>query len=226
MAPARRPRAAAARAAPSRGRAPACGSADRWPRLARRAQVGIDLQRRVGAGDARRRQHVGGLDNAGDFTRRLMADEDRRRRPAVARSRAAPRPARDGPRPRAARRRMPRARRSPWPRTADPGPGRARTCPCTGSTGAAPVDAPPPPDVGRRERRRFFDVAAHHVLDEHRAIAGAHRVDVILQILADRDDDVRAEDGPSLHALRTPLQPSLWANRKLVSCCGRLECMS
>ena len=130
---AQRPPAAAARAATSRGVSTCVWVRRLVATIGRaRAQVGVDLQRRVGAGDARRHEHVGGRDDR----RRCRAPVDgpvKTTRPplAVRASRAAPRPARDAPPTTSTvasgcRREHDRHRID----AAGPGPGTARTCPC------------------------------------------------------------------------------------------------
>ena len=73
----------------------------------------------------------------------------------------------------------------------------------------------------------ILDVAAHDVLDEQRRLADTHLLDRVLQFLADGDDDVRAVD----HLVFGPVEDAAAARDdrlylKLLSCCGRLECMS
>ena len=98
------------------------------------SQVRIDLERRVGAADARRHQQIGGLHEARNLFRRLLAGEHHHRRCARrlrARACARSRPARGSPPTTRTRSVGPRLRRrSPRRRSTCPRPDTPRTCRC------------------------------------------------------------------------------------------------
>ena len=177
------------------------GGDDRPPR----AQIRVDLERRIGAGDARRHQDVARLDEMRHLGRRSLPREDQRRAGL-----AGPRRQLRDLLGRAAHHQhgdVGHARLEPDARVEQqvqplvllerPGVEHHRL-----RRRQAPGRAD---GVATRPGRRV-DVAAHDVLDQHGAVADAHLVHRVLQFLADRDDHLRAAHHVALGLLEPPAQ--------------------